>query len=433
MALSPHPTRVICFLFLLPLLSLQSQNKLSSSTTISDYLQKYIGKHIDRPFVLSDDSSKTTHAVWTQHDKYGSKNQKDSSFIYYAQSGDAGKTWNKTKRISFFGGNCVDGDSTVKGPNLCLGNKGELYATWASPKGLAFQKSTDGGSTWLKQEKIINPIKNGWQYVVDGPITNGLPTVACDVSFSEFRNRIYICWSDEKYGVKHKDVFLVYSDDGGENWTEPILVTYRPNHKEQFNPRMAIDKTTGYVYLLYFDKQNVADGKNTDLYLAKSKNGGLLYEYYKVNEVAHQTSALLFSNEQLVLKAFNDTITINWAFVKQKTDTVFYQAVFNDSTFKAYNKKAQLRDEELTLEKTFLFAHKIIVPFNLEKNANITAIITKPLEPKFEKLIIKNKHYLAGNNKLIIDTKALGLRKGNYILTLYYNGQNKFAWILGSE
>jgi hypothetical protein len=433
MALSSHPIHVICFLFLLVVSTLQSQNKVSGLNMGSNYLQSLNSKHKDKPFVLRDDSSKALHALWTQYDKYGSRNRKDSSFIYYTQSPDEGNIWTKAKRISFFGGNCLDGDSTVKGPNMCIGNKGELYVTWASPRGLAFQKSTDGGSTWLNQEKIISPIKNGWQYVVDGITTSGLPTIACDVSYSEFRNRIYVCWSDEKYGIKHKDVFLVYSDDGGENWTEPILITYRPNHKEQFYPRMTIDKANGYVYVLYYDKQNQPDGKSVDLYLAKSKNGGLLYEYYQMNEVAYKTSALLFSNDLFNLKALNNDITIHWAHVNQKKDTVFCQKVFNDSTLYVYNKKAQLLNEELTIEKTFLFAGKIAIPFTIKAKTLLTAIITKPLEPKFEKFVIKNKAYLAGSNKLIIDTKLLGLKKGNYILTLYYQGQNKFAWILDGE
>ena len=377
-------------------------------------------KHRDAPHLYFDSGRGFWHATWTQFDAYKSKKKKDVSVIYYSRS-DEGKTWTTPRQLNTIFGDCLDGDSTVKGPMPCLGPSGEIYVTWASPKGLAFQCSSDSGKTWMKEEKIINPIKNGWACKVDGIKTNGLPFISCDLSKGEFRGRIYICWSDEKNGVRNKDVFLVYSDDKGENWTEPILVTYRPNHKEQFKPCMKVDTLTGFVYIAYFDKQNYFSGKDTDISLALSKNGGLKFDYFKVNE-------LPFSyNSNFLGLTDNNGIRPRWVQVDGSRRFGLYEVAVNDTTIGEYYLKESAEDIEL--ERSFKFADKISLDYKLKHNAIVTAVITKPLEPGYEKVVVKDLRAYEGKNTLLIDTKANNLKKGNYVLTLYYNNRNAFVWI----
>jgi hypothetical protein len=383
----------------------------------------------DNAFVLKDMIHNRLHAVWVEFDNYKSVNKKDSSLVYYTSSQDDGKTWSTAKRLSFFAGNCLDTDSSVKGPNLCLGANSELYVTWAGPMGLAFQVSLDQGITWLPQEKIINPIKNGWEYIVNGIKANGLPHVACNAGTHGDIGRIYICWGDEKYGKNHKDIFLVYSDDKGLNWTEPILVNYHPNHKERFFPKLRVDQTNGDVYVLYYDQQNCVDQNQTEIYLARSRNGGLKFEYYRLTERPLLIQPILFSRHALEFNEIESIIGTNWTSKNEKSDTLFYSAVFDDASCATYYKKSALLYQQLEVDKTIAFANKIKIPFNLQTQTNISAILTKPLEPDFEKIIVKNKTFRKGNNSLLIDSKLIGLKRGNYVITLYYAGQNKFAWI----
>ena len=377
-------------------------------------------KYKDMPATYFDKERRVWHATWTQFDKYKSKSKTDISVIYYSKS-EEGKPWGSPKQLNTVSGNCVDGDSTVKGPTPCVGPSGIVYVAWASPKGLAFQRSLDTGRTWLKEEKIINPLKGGWASTVDGIKTNGLPHMACDLSNSEFRGRVYICWSDEKNGVTNKDVFLIYSDDEGETWTEPILISYRPNHKQQFKPVIKVDEQTGYVYVLYFDKQNYPEGRETDLYLALSKNGGLKYEYYRVNEHPFQF------NSNFTELGIEEGARPRWVQPDANNRFDLYEVLVNDSAISAYN--VYENANELQLERSFKFEDKISIDYTIPKNALVTAIITKPLEPGFEKLVVKEKRSYEGKNNLVMDTKALGLKRGNYVLTLYYNNRNSFVWI----
>lgn len=377
-------------------------------------------KHKDPAQLYFDTKRHLWHATWTQFDSYKSKSKQDVSVIYYARSQE-GKAWSSSKQINTTNGDCLDGDSTVKGAMPCVGKEGEVYVCWAGPKGLAFQRSLDSGKTWLKEEKIINAIPKGWSSKVDGIKTNGLPVIACDLSGSEFSGRIYICWSDEKNGEKNKDVFLVYSDNKGENWTEPILVTYHPNHKEQFKPCMKVDTLTGELSILYFDKQNYAEGRETDLTLAISKNGGLKFDYFKVNE-----TSFLFNSNFTELKLENG-IKASWLQPDNSKRFVLYEAAINDSTIGTYYLNEAGKDVQT--ERSLKFSDKIYMACVFPKNAIVSAVITKPLEPGFEKWIFKNKRVFAGKNQIILDMKSAGIKRGNYIVTLYYNSRNSYVWI----
>ncbi len=382
----------------------------------------------DKHWVAVDPSTNIIHVSWTQFDKYESKNKYDSSIIRYSNSKDAGLTWAEPIRISAFGGDCLDSDSTVEGAVPSIGPKGQVYIAWAGPKGLCFNKSLDGGKTFLKKEKIINPIKNGWDYEVDGIYrANGLPFTACDNSNSQYKGRIYICWGDEKNGVKNKDVFMVYSDDEGENWSEPILITYHPNHKEQFMPCLTVDQSTGYVYIIYYGRQNFLTGDLTDVYLAVSKNGGLKFDHYKLNEKAFNPNKQVFFGDYIGVSAVKGVVRPIWMELNSAKLSVL-TALFNDSIASSYDLKNSKKEIEL-VNKTLKFEEKIQLTLQSSISTKIDVAIYDALKPESELIVFKNKKVKKGNNRLLIDTKKLNLTKGTYVIFLYYNNTQHFYWI----
>jgi hypothetical protein len=383
----------------------------------------------DKHWAFVDKKTNTIHVTWTQFDKYESKEPGDSSIIRYSNSKDGGQTWAEPKKISYYKGDCLDSDNTVEGATPCMGPNSEVYVAWAGPKGLTFTKSLDGGKTFLEKETVINPIKNGWDYNVDGVSRcNGLPFTACDLSNSVHRGRIYVCWGDEKNGEKNKDVFIVYSDDKGETWTEPILVTYHPNHKEQFMPFMTIDQSTGYLYLLYYDRQNFATEAFTDVSMAVSKNGGLKFNYYKINQTSFKPDKEVFFGDYIGLSAVNNLIRPIWMQMNYKKELSIYTAIINDTLLNNYdliNSK-----KEIELQKQITFSDKIKIEFNSSIKTNATIAFYKPLEASYEKIIYKSLKLKKGKNTLSINTKKLGIEKDNYMLFFYYNNTNQYSWII---
>ena len=99
-----------------------------------------------------------------------------TSIILFSKSKNKGRKWTKPKRISTFGGDCLDGDNTVEGAYPAYGVNGEIYVVWTGPKGFVLQKSTNGGKTWLKNEIPVGPHPGGWTYDIPGIYRcNGLP------------------------------------------------------------------------------------------------------------------------------------------------------------------------------------------------------------------------------------------------------------------
>lgn len=379
-----------------------------------------------RHFVSVDPKTNVFHATWTQFNKFESNSIKDTSIIRYTKSTDGGKRWSDPKQISRYAGNCGNSDSTLMGAVPCVGPDGDVYVAWAGAQGIVFQKSWNDGASWLPKEKVIVPLKNGWDYKVNGiNKANGLPFTFCDLSKGKHRGRIYISWSDEKNGEKNKDVFLIYSDDKGENWTEPILVTYHPNHKEQFMPCMTIDQSNGNLYMLYYDQKNHFDGGLTDVFMAVSKNGGQKFDYYKINEHSFKMNKDETFGDYLSISVVNDVVRPIWMQWDKKKELNVYTAIIDKKILQNYTEGLN----EIELVKSFVFSDEIKINFTANNDVEITAVISKPLEAGFEKVVVKNKKFKAGKNALQIKTKDLELLKDSYIVTLYYNNKSSFTWI----
>lgn len=386
-------------------------------------------KHIQmRHSICVDPKTNKLHAVWTDFEKFESADVKDSSCIKYCRSSDGGKTWSDAKTISYFAGNCRNKDSTLLSANICCGPNGELYVCWAGPQGLVFQCSTDGGNTWLQKEIIVLPFKYGWQYTIgENYAANGLPTIGCDVSkTSAHKGRIYICWGDAKNGKNNKDVFITYSDDKGEYWTEPTLVTYYPNHKDQFMPRMQVDAKTGAVYILYYNKQNAFHNSFTDVYLAISRDGAKKFDHYKLNQLPFTLLKKDYYGDYTGLCVYNNEARAIWLQRMGKKELNVYTTIINDSILKRY---VTAEKPEIELAKTFTYGNDIPVSFKSDRKLEVSASLTKPLDASFEKEVFKNKSFKAGTNSFSIKPSGLGLTKGAYILTLYYNGKTSYTWI----
>src|SRR5438045_5029160 len=109
----------------------------------------------------------TIYVTWTQFDHYGSSNPNDSSNILFAKSTDGGATFGSIVRINQKAGDCIDADYTVEGAVPAVGPNGEIYAAWVGALGINnfkifFDKSTDGGTTWLATDIIAGSQPGGW-------------------------------------------------------------------------------------------------------------------------------------------------------------------------------------------------------------------------------------------------------------------------------
>jgi hypothetical protein len=264
------------------------------------------------------------YVTWTEFDVYGSSNTNDSSRILFARSTNAGASFTGIKRLNKLGGNCVDEDYTVEGAVPAVGPNGEIYVAWSGPMGINnfkifFDRSTDGGNTWLENDIIAADQPGGWD-LGSGSASgtgilgiyrgNGLPVTVCDISNGPHRGTIYINYLDS-VGTRDRDVKIVKSTNGGFNWSAPIRVNDDPPGKEQFFTWLTIDQTTGYLYCVYYDRRNYTNTQ-TDVYMARSTDGGNTWVNERISASPFTPVSNIFFGDYNNISAYNGMIRPIW-------------------------------------------------------------------------------------------------------------------------
>ncbi|MFQ6115945.1 MAG: T9SS type A sorting domain-containing protein [bacterium] len=251
------------------------------------------------------------YMAWTEFDRYGSPDPNDSTRILFSRSIDFGETWSQPIKVSDVGGDCLDGDNTVEGAVPAVGPDGEIYLSWAGPLGIVFDKSTDGGLTFGK-DTFVTSQPGGWNFEVPGIYRcNGLPVTACDISNSTFRGNIYIAWSDQRNGTDNTNVFFIKSTNGGESWSEIKRVNDDTTKAQQFFPWMTVDPVTGIIYFVFYDRRNT-HGNETEVYVAKSENGGESFTNFRVSESSFTTTPEVFFGDYINIAARDGMVYPIW-------------------------------------------------------------------------------------------------------------------------
>ncbi len=290
----------------------QKLDSLSGNWTDGSFAGLNGTKAQDKHWPVVDRTNNTIYITWSQFDEYGSSNSADSSNILFSKSTDGGQSWTPALRINKTAGNCIDSDSTVEGAVPAVGPNGEVYVSWAGPEGLLFDKSIDGGTTWLQDDIFVSNIGGGWDYSIPGIMrANGLPVTACDLSNSPHNGTIYINWSDQTNGAQNTDIWLSQSTDGGNNWSAPIRVNDDTTNHHQFFTWMTIDQTTGYLWFVWYDRRNYSDDR-TDVYMACSKDGGQTFINFRVSESPFLPNSSVFFGDYTNVTAHNSVVRPIW-------------------------------------------------------------------------------------------------------------------------
>lgn len=270
-------------------------------------------KDQDKHWLGVDPKSGAIYCTWTEFDKYESKDiANDHSRILFSKSTDGGLTWSKGLKINQSDGDCSDDDFTTEGAVPVVGPNGEIYVAWAWNSAIWFDKSTDGGKTWLAEDIRVTDQPGGWTFDVLGiSRCNGLPVTDCDRSNGPHRGTIYVNWCDHRSGEDDPDVWIAKSKDSGATWSKPIRVNNDKKGHDQFLTWMTIDQTTGYVYCVFYDRRNYPD-KQTDVYLAVSKDGGETFTNMKISESPFDPSKWVFFGDYNHISAHDGMVRPIW-------------------------------------------------------------------------------------------------------------------------
>jgi hypothetical protein len=127
-------------------------------------------------------------------------------------------------------------------------SRGNIYVAFADRRlgsdDVYFQRSTDGGNTWLEQPILVNDESLNHQY---------WPAIQCDEN-----GRIVLVYYDEREGPGLMNAYLAYSDDQGDSWTNMRLSSEtfegaRPNGNVRYGDYIHIDTYDGKVVAVWTD------------------------------------------------------------------------------------------------------------------------------------------------------------------------------------
>lgn len=379
-------------------------------------------KEQDKQWISFDPINNNLYMSWTQFDSYGSTDPSDKTIILFSKSTDFGLTWSTPIKLNEVDGSCIDNSTTVEGAVPAPGPSGQVYVAWSGPNGLVFKKSLDQGATWSSTETQI-VATHEWDFAIPGiDRCNGMPITICDLSPSTHHGTIYVNWADQSNGANDTDIFLSKSTDGGTTWSSPLRVNNDAPGKHQFLSWMALDQTNGYIYIVFYDRRNYTNN-NTDVYLAYSTDGGNTFTNTKISTTSFLPTSSVFFGDYTNIVAHNGVIRPIWTRLASGQTSV-WTAILSQSQLDA--KEFETQDDNTTIlnypnpvEEDCYFA------FKLYKESPVSITIYD-LTGKEVYKVLENKTYPMG--KHLVSIKSNLLKKGEYVYVVqsdYYKKSKK--------
>ena len=407
----------------------QKFDKQSMSWSAGTYTGLNGTKNQDKPWAVVDPKTNAIYVTWTQFDDYGSTNPSCQTNILFSKSLDGAETWSEAVQINEVSGDCIDSNNTVEGAVPAVGPNGEIYVAWSGPAGIVFNRSLDGGETWLDHDIFVTAQPGGWDLEIPGIYrANGMPVTLCDLSGGPNHGTIYINYSDQSNGTNDTDVWLVKSIDGGFTWSEPIRVNDDESGKHQFFTWMAVDQSNGLLYFVFYDRRNHSN-TTTDVFMAVSQDGGESFENIKISENTFIPSGGQFFGDYNNIAAVNNVVRPIWTRRENNGSLSLYTAIV-DMTVAVPAKE----ENQLMLEQNIPnpFIDYSLVTYKLFKPSYVKLSLHDALGREF-KVLTEYRQQEAGKHSFVFDNHEHKLPAGAYFLVLTTDNDQRQMKIIVSE
>lgn len=346
------------------------------------------------------------YVSWTQFDEYDSSNPADKTIVRFARSTDKGETFSTPIKISDTDGGCLDNDDCLQGAVPAVGPNGEIYIAWSGMEKIHFDRSLDGGETF-GTDVIVTTQPGGWYLNIPGiQRSNGMPVTCCDVSNSPYRGTVYINWADTRNGTSNADIFISKSIDGGDTWSEPKMINDDNSNRHQFFTWMTIDPVSGYLYVVFYDRRNTS-GDATEVYVARSKDGGETFENFKVSESPFTPTASIFFGDYTNIAALNGKVYPAWMRLDGSTLSIWMATIEDQVDINKYKDKNGVDNFKLISNYTNPYTLSTTLLFSLSKPATVSLSVYN-LNGKLVKSLLHSTYKNPGSHTFTWNAKQVG-------------------------
>lgn len=241
-----------------------------------------LGRFEDKPFIACDTSlvSPFRDNVYVSWD---STMGNATSRINLARSTDHGVTFSVQRIDDTNSGNAA----AEIGADPAVGPNGEVYVAWLdiTHSTLRIDRSLDGGGTFGPDSTITPMIIRFDTGIPSIKVRRALvyPSIDVDRSNGPHRGRLYCSWTDQANQSApfsdgaETDVYFAFSDDGGMHWSSPVRVADDLAGADQFYQWLSVDAADGSVNLSWYDTRNDPAKRKTDIFFARSTDGGATF------------------------------------------------------------------------------------------------------------------------------------------------------------
>jgi hypothetical protein len=273
--------------------------------------------------------------AWTEFDKYGSEDPGCKSNILLSSSSN-GKKWSKPIQISQNSGDCKGGANTATGAIPTVTADGsKVFVAWSNQNKIFLDRSFDGGKTWLTNDITVVQQPSGWNFTIPGlNQCNILPVLVCDnTKKGNFSDVLYMVWADQSDGESNTDIWFMRSVNYGDNWTEPIKIGNDDKGRHQFFPWITVDPSSGYIYIVYYDRNNY-DDLQTDVSLSYSTDAGSSFKNVKISVKPFVPSAEVSFGDANSISASQGIITPIWTRMENGQTSIWTTVIKHEDLVK---------------------------------------------------------------------------------------------------
>ncbi len=233
----------------------------------------------DKPYIAVDDNPSSPHknTIYVAWDRFVGK-ASSSNGVLVSHSTDGGKTFS----APVFASSTAPGPKGDIGADPFVAPDGTVHVAWHDVQNnrIVEASSGDGGQTFGPVH-TISPTTAAFSVAVPAQASRQAlvyPACGADSSAGPNRGNLYCSWMDQT-PANGTDIFLSRSTDGGSTWSAPLRVNDDPTGvaNDQFNQWLSVDPSDGSVNVSWNDTRNDPARLSTDIFYARSTDGGLSF------------------------------------------------------------------------------------------------------------------------------------------------------------